>query len=216
MKAPLEWGVIGEPDNSMGVAAPYGLVSLYQLMHKLNVGEIAFLMSALESIRKGARTVDAGQPGIIVPGDAIAKLAEILGKVQAYQDSLQLDHSLKNQLFMLTAQLKKGTADLRANAIASSLDHILGGLAANLNTRMFLFVPENKARHYYNIDLFGTAPYIFLEAAQDMVDAGNCYASDLSTACVFHLMRISEHGLRALATKLHVSVRENGRKCPIQ
>jgi hypothetical protein len=38
--------------------------------------------------------------------------------------------------------------------------------------------------------------------------AGNCIASDLNTAAVFHLMRVVEFGLRALAAHLAIKINE--------
>jgi hypothetical protein len=51
-----------------------------------------------------------------------------------------------------------------------------------------------------NEKLFG-APVLdaFPDAKDDIREAGNCLAADCSTAAVFHLMRVAEHGLRALA-----------------
>jgi len=39
----------------------------------------------------------------------------------------------------------------------------------------------------------------------DITEAGNCFACDNYSACVFHLMRIVEHAVRILAKYIHVS-----------
>lgn len=44
----------------------------------------------------------------------------------------------------------------------------------------------------------------FGSAMADLYDAGLCYVTDRSTACVFHCMRVLEVGLRALARDLNV------------
>jgi hypothetical protein len=46
----------------------------------------------------------------------------------------------------------------------------------------------------------------FPETEGEIKNAGNCLAADLHTAAVFHLMRVVEYGLRALAAKLRVPV----------
>jgi hypothetical protein len=46
----------------------------------------------------------------------------------------------------------------------------------------------------------------FPSAKPDIASALNCYMFDENTACVFHLMRIAEHGLRALARERRVSI----------
>jgi len=38
----------------------------------------------------------------------------------------------------------------------------------------------------------------------DIIEAGNCFACDSPTACVFHLMRVVEQAIRILAKKLRV------------
>ena len=40
---------------------------------------------------------------------------------------------------------------------------------------------------------------------KDITAAGSCYATDNATACVFHLTRVIEQAIRALAKHLHVS-----------
>jgi hypothetical protein len=44
----------------------------------------------------------------------------------------------------------------------------------------------------------------FPDASSDIRDAGNCIATDLGTAAVFHLMRAVEWGLRALCANLGI------------
>jgi hypothetical protein len=193
-----------------------GLVTLTEFMYKLDVCDIAFLMASFEATRGGVTLTDAIKPGQNAPEEAVSKLLRNLETLEAFAESLQLDQALKTQICLLVANIKGGKADLRPNAISADLKHICTGLYSNLKTRCFLFVPADKAKHYMNINTFGVAPFVFIEAVPDMLDAGNCYATDLATACVFHLMRVSEHGLRALARKLRVSLKDRGKPCPIE
>src|SRR5260370_39367810 len=64
---------------------------------------------------------------------------------------------------------------------------------------------------------FGEAVYdVIPTARQDIRDAGNCLAFELHTACVFHLMRAAEHGLRTLARRLRVVVFHNKRPSALE
>src|SRR5260370_27264994 len=64
---------------------------------------------------------------------------------------------------------------------------------------------------------FGEAVYdVIPTARQDIRDAGNCLAFELHTACVFHLMRAAEHGLRKLARRLRVVVFHNKRPSALE
>jgi hypothetical protein len=44
----------------------------------------------------------------------------------------------------------------------------------------------------------------FPDAVFDAVEAGNCFALERFTACIYHLMRVAEHGLVAVARSLNV------------
>jgi hypothetical protein len=75
-----------------------------------------------------------------------------------------------------------------------------------------------KRVYFFSVDrhkskLVPTAPQFgdevndnFLSAAPDIEEAGKCLALDRGTACVFHLMRVLERGVRALANTLNVPI----------
>jgi hypothetical protein len=75
----------------------------------------------------------------------------------------------------------------------------------DLNKRKFLCVAPRLVHYVDNDALFG--PVVaerFPSANVDIRAAGNCLAVGCSTAAVFHLMRVVEHGLRALGAHLGV------------
>lgn len=74
-----------------------------------------------------------------------------------------------------------------------------------------VFLPTIEQTPYFNNPKhFGDKVYdVFPLAHSDIVDAGNCYATDNFTACVFHLMRVGERGMRALA--IHLKIRKVGK-----
>ena len=70
----------------------------------------------------------------------------------------------------------------------------------------FLFaIPPEDARYYEQRgSLFGDdVSKAFSSAIEDIEEAGKCYATERTTACVFHLMHVMEYGLRALAKELN-------------
>jgi hypothetical protein len=72
----------------------------------------------------------------------------------------------------------------------------------DLRTHVFLPISPAMAAYCDPANLFGEGvPASFPSAMSDIVDAGNCLAVGLSTACVFHLMRGLERGLRALTAE---------------
>lgn len=87
----------------------------------------------------------------------------------------------------------------------------LGGLTSTMQKelieRKYVFVPADKVKFFEQDKLFDDAVYGNFPAARgEIKEAGNCFAADLNTAAVFHLMRAVEYGLRALANDLKVPI----------
>jgi hypothetical protein len=76
-----------------------------------------------------------------------------------------------------------------------------------MEERLFMFIPPERATFYGKQDLFGAIVHgAFPSARFDIIEAGNCYAAERATACVFHLMRVLEIGLSVLGTVFGVSL----------
>lgn len=72
-----------------------------------------------------------------------------------------------------------------------------------LKGRQFLALEPSKSRYYGQRHQFGRAVSdSFPSANRDIEESGNCFALDRRTACVFHLMRVMEVGLRVTADTL--------------
>lgn len=78
-----------------------------------------------------------------------------------------------------------------------------------------IFIPSiEQAEFHARPKLFEDKVYTaFPSARQDILEAGNCYATDNFTACIFHLMRVGERGMRVLAR--HLKVKKVG-KVPLE
>lgn len=67
------------------------------------------------------------------------------------------------------------------------------------------FVPRDRANFWQDDQPFGQAVYErFPEAVDDVVEAGRCLALARGTASVFHLMRVVERGLKAVAAEMGI------------
>ena len=74
----------------------------------------------------------------------------------------------------------------------------------------FLHVPRHQVGYYRVKNLFGLdVGEVFPRAAEDIFNAGTCYALGMNTACVFHLMRVMEHCVQRFGKKLKVSINPN-------
>ena len=91
--------------------------------------------------------------------------------------------------------------------IEAELDILKSTVWGELAVRKFTCVSSEKSCFFEQEKLFGDNVYdAFKEAREDIKAAGNCLAADLNTAAVFHLMRVVELGLRALAVRLKAKV----------
>jgi hypothetical protein len=86
-----------------------------------------------------------------------------------------------------------------SSALATQIRSVLETEDSPQN-RVFLILDTERGRLANSSDLFGSeVAAAFPSAEDDIRDAGNCLAAECNTAAVFHLMRVAEIGLRALA-----------------
>lgn len=131
----------------------------------------------------------------------ISRIRETIDKASDYCNLVDLNASLAiiNQLY----EIIKPPEDFFADEIPINLGESIRMLHAiikdELSERLFLFVPQDDAQWFEKEDGFGVeVSEAFPSAFEDIKEAGTCYATGSYTACVFHLMRIAEIGLRVL------------------
>jgi len=96
------------------------------------------------------------------------------------------------------------------NELHARLRTIRESVERDLSKRLFMYVPVEKASSVERDDLFGVeVQKAFPSAVEDIKTAGTCYANDLNTACVFHLMRAAERGMRILALDRRVKFKND-------
>jgi hypothetical protein len=83
------------------------------------------------------------------------------------------------------------------------LEMLMDLVKEEIKSNLFLYVPMHRSKYYgQEIDNLSES---FKNASNELIHAGNCYATGEYTACVFHSMRAAEIGLRTLATYLTVT-----------
>jgi hypothetical protein len=76
---------------------------------------------------------------------------------------------------------------------------------AELKSVLFMRIPKSDIAYYEANNLFGEdVAKNYQSAAYDISEAGKCLATNRSTACVLHLMRVLELGLGSLAKVFNV------------
>ena len=83
---------------------------------------------------------------------------------------------------------------------------LIFNVQSELESNVFLVVhPSRRQLFEQAAPQFGVEVETqFPQSSKDIAAAGRCYALEEWTACVFHSMRVLEHGLRAMATRFDV------------
>jgi HEPN domain-containing protein len=126
----------------------------------------------------------------------VASACRGLGLLVSTKRADKISYSLASGWIKTEKELANNAEDLQ-EMIQIEMDNIL-----------FMTIPSKLAGYFSPIagePLFGREVlFKFQSAFQDINEAGRCLACGRNTACVFHLMRVVEIGLRAVAQKLRV------------
>ncbi len=131
------------------------------------------------------------------------------------QGGLPVSPSLRGQLERLLAKVKGWDEEVDAQAVVTLTEEVYKNLLVELGACWFLMVPPERRGVYVDASSsFGPEVLdVFPDANRDIAAAARCLALDEWTACVFHLMRVVEHGIRHVATMLNISLRVLVKSC---
>lgn len=170
------------------------------------------LLDALGDIRSAkeqARSISKATSGIEATDNQKKTAERALEKLRPLCDSAELKTTV-DRIIRCYHKLA-GLSDAQGcsnEVLETELQHIEDSVSWELQEHQFAFIPTNKAKHFEQEKLFGDAVYVqFEEARQDLKSAGNCLASDLNTAAVFHLMRVVEFGMRQLTKQINPKIK---------
>lgn len=101
----------------------------------------------------------------------------------------------------------EGADEFAASRIAEGLATLRSTIEIELGNHYFYHYPPGKMKSLLDVEReWGPVFSVFPEVRPDVVAGTDCYASGLDTACVFHMMRAAEIGLRRLATEARVKL----------
>lgn len=143
---------------------------------------------------------------------------ELMESIPRYRDALQglidgcndsaisLSLPVKMQIERLYDRLGAVQPQDFAN-LAENARIVRQALLDDLSRHLFFYIPD-EYRHLMEQSnrAFGDkVEVVFTDAKRDIEAAARCLALNEWTACVFHLMRVLEHGLRPMARHFNVS-----------
>lgn len=175
------------------------LWSLWDIMKRFRASSFGAVLSSFARVSgaveaaKALRFSDAEEINI----EAIRK---VVAEAKQAVSELHLSHVLRSQYERLEDSVKR--ADSAELSILMREFH--NNLIVELTSSWFLMISADR-RDYYEQPHppFGdVVTGVFPEASQDIAAASRCLSLDEWTACVFHLMRVLEHGLRWMAINI--------------
>lgn len=122
-----------------------------------------------------------------------------LGNLERLCEKLALDSTLAQvrrlkAIFLDTANQHK----VNIVTLARDIMEVQVRLSDELEARMLFLLNPEEARYFTDSQFTPKVAQRFPGAVFDMDEAGKCYATERPTACVFHLMRVTEFGLHAI------------------
>lgn len=189
--------------------SPHKLISLRDMI-KANGRPFIFL-TILEGRRQLAlRAAQEFGPGEKAGCEVTRELGKQLEEFRKFCEAVDIPAATDH---VVRLWVRLGDDDPITNDVFSSkVEDLQTAFWFEMGKRNFVFIPSSVEKYFEQNALFGPeVASAFPSAAKDIKDAGNCLAADLNTAAVFHLMRVAEHGLRALAIHLQCPL-----SCPIE
>ena len=110
-----------------------------------------------------------------------------------------------SSLIRFSEALKNEGLKMTYSELIWTLHNLIELIKSEASKRLIFIVPNELKQYFNNDKLFGEKiKEGFPSASEDLKEAGNCLAFGNNTACVFHLMRVVEWGLRALCENLKI------------
>lgn len=137
-----------------------------------------------------------------------AEIENCITAMRACCEQIDLKFSLKyiNQTEDLLRKHKDSNEPIPKEWAVDWFQAINQRITDELESLSFFHIPTEKVEFYENsMEKFGQqVSTVFPDAIFDIDESGKCFGTQRNTACVFHLMRIMEVGLRFLAEKLNI------------
>jgi hypothetical protein len=88
--------------------------------------------------------------------------------------------------------------------ISTAILEVSSRLRDELEARKIYMVSAERNAYLAGTQFAPSVGERFPDAIEDMDEAARCFAFERPTACIFHLMRVTEHGVKAIADLLEI------------
>jgi hypothetical protein len=170
----------------------FGLVSLLDMLRYAaeDFVEITKILTSLEL-----------RPGSLKDEQVQAKFQQVVNRLSGHLANLEMTYS-QNQVETAIAAVNRMDWEIASREI----DQLLRRILEELKARSFRYVDKPSYEFglwLMNPDLRSVASHP--DIRPEIEAAGRCYAYGESTACIFHLMRVIDYGLRLVAASLGIA-----------
>ena len=139
-------------------------------------------------------------------------ILNFLAALKAECRNLELTHTLNMTLGIEEKYQRKTSPSVFSyrdkytySDLVNDLDALDISFTSELREELIFRLPSERKNYFEKDDLFGSeVTSAFPSAVENVRNAGTCFAVEQWDACVFHLMRVLEQGIRVLATKFNV------------
>jgi len=216
------------------LARPFELASALDML-RVYAGLSYGILTQIEQIKaRFKKKCDSGQGGELLTPREKSLFNVATGIALMECANLELTEPLKRKRkirrYIDPPAPRKRALRLTYEKAHTEIEELKDAILAELNDRVFLRIPTSLEHYYFAEDREGSPFSNLVEvsskplfddetkplekrfskrwpnANNEIIAAGNCYATGNNTAAVFHLMRAVEHGARALVAGLGLTL----------
>jgi hypothetical protein len=158
--------------------------------------------SVVVDIERARRTasIDSGKANTY----RLEELGAALTRMRAECVKLDLAYT-RDLITHVESEVHRKAREYTCGDMANHLETLSSMFAKELEKNNCFRIATEKDKYFENDDLFGPdVSKAFGSCADEIRNAGTCYALEQDDACVFHLMRILERSLGVLALKFSI------------
>jgi hypothetical protein len=193
------------------------LLTFLELMQQFNVWQLLRALDMMHEAERYSACFPDHRLDEPLPNEWLENYRQQVSYIDHILEVINLEQSrVRCHLFQIELR-RIGIAAIGWRAVGVQFKTLRETVHSELNTRRFAWVTEEKGkvhdrwRHEWAIVLEK-----FTATAKDIEAALDCYALEQHTACVFHMMRVAELGLRSLASTVRAKIIHKGKPCLVE
>jgi hypothetical protein len=195
---------VAERSSLASFSSPYQIVSMLAML-QFQASHFIRLFGTLSKIESVTRKLaeESGKEQFQPESFTETGIATFLNTLEKECEALDLDMPIKQiNRIRESVQYNCSLSDFQSN-----LEGLRDRITDQLEGRLFMFIPSEKAAYWYGKMLLDSdAIAKIADASYDLYESGKCFAAGRYTATVFHLMRALEYGVSKFADQLQVNV----------